>query len=178
MASLRSMDIIQGTPALRAHAMRGLLQSQGHSIQLVESTMTRCVMRGKRKGEETWQQVVWTTERAKQLGLTGKSEWLKQAQTMLVARATGEVCRLVAADALYAMPYTAEELGDDLPQSIVGVVEVPTKKTARRTPLAIAPEPELTPPADPVEEEPTGDTPPDPGLDEEWPEAAKPADAS
>jgi hypothetical protein len=179
MAALRSMDIIQGTPALRAHAMRGLLQSQGHSIQLVESTMTRCVMKGKRKGEESWQQVTWTLERAKQLGLTGKSEWQKQAQTMLVARATGEVCRLVAADALYAMPYTAEELGDDLPLSIVGLTAEAAPKKARRTPLAIAPDPELLPPDEAQPEpEPTGDTPPDPDLNEEWPETAKPADAS
>lgn len=171
MASLRSMDIIQGTPALRAHAMRGLLQSQGHSIQLVESTMTRCRMRGKRKGEEVWQESMWTIERAQKMGLTGKGEWQKQAQTMLVARATGEICRLIAADVLYAMPYTAEELGDDSPSSLIGIE--PPKRTARRTPLAVAPEPELAPETEP-EPEPTGDTPPDPDLDEAWPETATP----
>jgi hypothetical protein len=112
MASLRSMDIIQGTPALRAHAMRGLVQSRGHAVQLVESTETKCVMRGRRAGEQDWQEVVWTIERANRLGLTGKNEWKKQPQTMLVARATGEICRLVAADALYAMPYASEELYD------------------------------------------------------------------
>lgn len=173
MAALRSMDIVSGTPALRAHAMRGLLQSQGHSIQLLESTMTRCKMRGKRRGEDEWQEVVWTTERAKLLGLTGKSEWQKQAQTMLVARATGEICRLVAADALYAMPYTAEELDDDLPPSIVGVE--PVKRTIRRAPLAVAPEPEFTAPDEETPEpEPTGDTPPEPELEEEWPETVQP----
>jgi hypothetical protein len=112
MASLRSMDVIQGTPALRAHAMRGLVQSRGHSLNLVESTEARCVYRGRRKGEEEWQEVVWTIERATSLGLTGKSEWKKQPKTMLVARATGEICRLIAADALYAMPYASEELYD------------------------------------------------------------------
>jgi len=110
MASLRSMDVIQGTPALRAHAMRGLVQSKGHSVQLVESTRTVCRMRGRRRGEEEWQNVEWTIERAAELGLTGKAEWKKQPKTMLVARATGEVCRLIAADVLHAMPYAAEEL--------------------------------------------------------------------
>lgn len=110
MASLRSMDIIQGTPALRAHAMRGLIQSHGHSVQLVTSTRDLCVMRGRRRGEEDWQEVEWTIGRAAELGLTGKAEWKKQPQTMLIARATGEICRLIAADALYAMPYVAEEL--------------------------------------------------------------------
>lgn len=110
MAILRSMDVIQGTPALRAHAMRGLVQSHGHSVQLVESTPQRCVMRGRRQGEQEWQTVTWDLQRASQMGLLQKSEWKKQPQTMLVARATGEICRLIAADALFAMPYNSEEL--------------------------------------------------------------------
>lgn len=112
MATLRSMDVIHGTPALRAHAMRGLVQSRGHSVQVVESTETKCVMQGRRSGEDTWQTVTWTIERARKLGLTSKDQWTKQPQTMLVARATGEICRLIASDVLHAMPYASEELGD------------------------------------------------------------------
>lgn len=111
MAALRSMDIIYGTPALRAHAMRGLVQSHGHSVQLVEATPDRCEIRGRRRGETDWQTVVWTLDRASKMGLTGKGEWKKQQQTMLIARATGEICRLIAADVLFAMPYAAEEIG-------------------------------------------------------------------
>lgn len=110
MATLRSIDVIQGTPALRAHAMRGLLQSKGHEIELVSSTPEQCVMRGRRSGADAWQQVSWDLKRAEALQLLGKSEWKKQPQTMLVARATGEICRLVASDVLFAMPYAAEEL--------------------------------------------------------------------
>lgn len=110
MATLKSIDIIQGTPALRAHAMRAVVQKQGHDIELVESTPTRCEMRGRRKGSETWQNVEWTIERAAQLGLTSKDQWKKQPQAMLVARATGELSRLIASDALHGMPYVAEEL--------------------------------------------------------------------
>lgn len=112
MAALKAFDIIQGTPALRAHAMRGLLQSKGHKIQLVESDDKHCVMRGRRADEEDWQEVTWTIPRAALLGLVNKNEWKKQPQTMLVARATGELCRLVASDVLHAVPYTAEELRD------------------------------------------------------------------
>jgi len=117
MAALRSMDVIQGTPALRAHAMRGLVQSHGHDVELVGSpTSERVVMRGRRKGSVEWQQVVWDIPRAAKLGLIGKAEWKKQPMTMLIARATGEMCRLVASDVLYAMPYAAEELdGETLP---------------------------------------------------------------
>lgn len=110
MATLKSIDVIQGTPALRAHAMRAVVQNQGHEIELVESTDTRCVMRGRRKGSDTWQTVEWTIQRAAQMKLTEKAEWKKQPQNMLVARATGELCRLIASDALHGMPYVSEEL--------------------------------------------------------------------
>ncbi|MFE1205695.1 hypothetical protein ACFW5V_28825 [Streptomyces sp. NPDC058762] len=112
MAALKAFDIIQGTPALRAHAMRGLVQSKGHRIQLVESDDKHCVMRGRRSDDEDWQEVTWTIPRAALMGLVNKNEWKKQPQTMLVARATGEICRLIASDVLHAVPYTSEELRD------------------------------------------------------------------
>ncbi|MEE4419599.1 hypothetical protein [Streptomyces bugieae] len=110
MTSLKSIDVIQGQPALRAHAMRGLLQAKGHQIELVESDDNHCVMRGRRKGAEQWQTVVWDIPRARLLGLLSKDQWKKQPKTMLINRATGEICRLVASDALHGMPYAAEEL--------------------------------------------------------------------
>lgn len=116
MAALKSMDVIQGTPALRAHAMRGLVQSRGHEIELVKSTPDMCVMRGRRKGAEAWQEVVWNLQRAAQMGLTKKDQWTKQPQTMLIARATGEICRLIASDVLHAVPYTSEEMRDTEPR--------------------------------------------------------------
>lgn len=114
MASLKAFDIIQGTPALRAHAMRGLVMSKGHEVQLVESTRERCVYRGRRQGggDDAWQTVTWTLERVGELGLLGKNEWKKQPQTMLIARATGEICRLIASDVLHGVPYSSEELQD------------------------------------------------------------------
>ena len=110
MATLKSIDIIQGTPALRAHAMRAVVQQQGHEIELVESTDTRCVMRGRRKGSETWQTVEWTVDRARLMGLLGKDQWKKNPKGLLVARATGELSRLIASDALHGMAYVSEEL--------------------------------------------------------------------
>ncbi|MFE9850260.1 hypothetical protein ACFYPN_15820 [Streptomyces sp. NPDC005576] len=110
MATLKSIDIIQGTPALRAHAMRAVIQKQGHEIELVESTDKHCRMRGRRKHSETWQEVLWDIPRAQLLGLLGKDQWKKQPKAMLVARATGELCRLIASDALHGMAYVSEEL--------------------------------------------------------------------
>ena len=142
MTSLKSIDVIQGQPALRAHAMRGLLQAKGHEIELVESTASYCKMRGRRKGAEKWQEVEWDTDRARQLGLLGKDQWKKQPKTMLIARATGEICRLVAADALHGMPYVAEELDG----YVYGEAVQP-----KRAPLSVA---ALTSPAQPAATEP------------------------
>ncbi|MFF3928176.1 hypothetical protein [Streptomyces hirsutus] len=110
MTALKSIDVIQGQPALRAHAMRAIVQHQGHEIELIESDDTHCIMRGRRKGSDHWQTVVWDIPRARLLGLLGKDQWKKQPKTMLVARATGELCRLIASDALHGLPYAAEEV--------------------------------------------------------------------
>jgi hypothetical protein len=146
MTSLKSIDVIQGQPALRAHAMRGIVLKQGHEIELVESDDQHCVMRGRRKGAEAWQTVVWDTNRARQMGLLNKDQWKKQPKTMLIARATGEICRLIAADALHGMPYVAEELDGYVHGEVV---------QQQKAPLSVA---ALTTPAPPAAPEPQSDT--------------------
>jgi hypothetical protein len=142
MATLKSIDVIQGTPALRAHAMRAVVQKQGHEIELVESTPERCVMRGRRKGSENWQTVEWTIQRAAQMKLTEKAEWKKQPQNMLVARCTGELSRLIASDALHGMPYVSEELegtayGEVVPaKAPLSVAELTAPAQQQRDPWA------------------------------------------
>jgi len=140
MTSLKSIDVIQGQPALRAHAMRGLLQAKGHEIELLESTNSYCKMRGRRKGAEKWQEVEWDTDRARQLGLLGKDQWKKQPKTMLIARATGEICRLVAADVLHGMPYAAEELDGYTHGEVVQQKRAPLSVAALTAPTAPTPQ--------------------------------------
>ena len=112
MASLRSFDVIQGQAAARAITLRAIVQSHGHEIELVESTGTRCKMRGRRAGTSNWQEIIWTLDRAKQLGVTGKANWKNQPQAMLVARATSEIARLIASDAILGIAYSSEEVAD------------------------------------------------------------------
>lgn len=112
MAALRSFDVIQGQAAPRAITLRAIIQSRGHEIEVVESTATRCRMRGRRKGATDWQTVTWTIERARDLGVTNKANWKNQPQAMLVARATSELSRLVASDAILGIAYSSEEIAD------------------------------------------------------------------
>lgn len=112
MAAMRSFDIIQGQAAPRAITLRAVVQSHGHEMVLVESTNSRCRMRGRRKGSEDWQTVTWTIDRARDLGLIGKDNWKKQPGAMLLARATSELARLIASDAILGIGYSSEEVAD------------------------------------------------------------------
>lgn len=158
MAALRAIYVIQGTPAMYAHAMRAVVQSHGHSIWEEEASPTRVVVRGHRKGEpDKVRESVWTMERAQKAGLLTNAHYQKNPQNMLTARATGEVCRLIASDALHGIPYAVEELDDREP--IRAVVEAGPRVTAAEI-LGRPAEPEPTPVA-----APEGDT---------WPETATP----
>lgn len=167
MASLRSFDIIQGTAAPRALILRAIVQSQGHEVRVVESTETRAVVAGRRRGDDEWQRSLWTLDRAKSLGLLGKDNWKKQPGAMLVARATAEVCRWVGSDAIAGIAYASEELADDIaPAPTVEAAARPAKRTAQRRPIRAvpqAPEPSL----DESTPEPTHPHEPEPELEAE-----------
>jgi hypothetical protein len=177
MTSLKSIDVIQGQPALRAHAMRGLLQSKGHEIELVESDDTHCVMRGRRKGATDWQTVIWDIPRAQRLGLLGKDQWKKQPKTMLINRATGEICRLIASDALHGMPYAAEEL-DGYVHGEVAAPKAPLSVAAITSPASAPQQPVVGPVVDVQADadeaaDALWDTAP-PAGSSDWPEVAQP----
>jgi len=153
LSALRSIDIISGTPAMRAHALRGLVQSRGHDVWVEKQTPEEAIVCGQRKGSEHVQKSVWTLKRAERLGLTSRDNWRKQPEAMLVARATAEVCRLIASDVLLGLPYAIEELDEG---------DAPKPKTAKRKtePVvveapALPDEPTTEPVEEPAEPEPT-----------------------
>ncbi|WP_422744279.1 hypothetical protein ACN27B_08535 [Micromonospora sp. WMMD754] len=113
MASLRAFHNINGTPAPAAITLRAVVQSHGHEVRIEESDDQHAVVIGRRRGETTWQTSTWTVERAQQAGYVQKNpNWRSNPAAMLVARATAEVCRWIASDAIMGMPYTAEEIRD------------------------------------------------------------------
>lgn len=154
MASLRSIVVIQGTPALTAQALRGLVQSKGHRVWVEESTSQRAIVKGVRKGDDQVQTSTWDVQRATALGLMNKPNYKSQSQAMFVARATAEVCRLIASDAILGLAYSVEEISDDVPVVERPAVTAPTRKV-QRAPLPPEDEPPL--PEDPA----TGELPVD-----------------
>jgi len=141
MASLRAFDNIQGIPAPKAITLRAVVLSQGHEIETVESSAQRAVVRGRRHGKGEWQTSTWDIDRASLMPqYKSNPNYKTNPAAMLVARATAEVCRWIASDAIMGMPYASEEIGD-MPAS------APVQ--ARRLTLADLDEPAA------IEQEPT-----------------------
>jgi hypothetical protein len=145
MASLRSIYVIGGTPAMYAIALRAVVQSKGHQIWVDEASATRVVVCGRRKGSDRIETSEWTAERAKTAELLSNAQYKKNPRNMLTARATVEVCRLIAADAIHGIPYAVEELDGEPSFS-------PAPTATRVTAAEILGEP--TPAAEPDEPEP------------------------
>ena len=143
MASLRSFTIIRGQVAMYALAARALLLNHGHEVIVVETTSQRAIVRGRRAGEEHWQESRWDLPRARTARLyPGKENgaWQTQTQAMLVARATAEASRWVAADAMLGIPALVEEL--ETPDGLGPPAAI---EAASTEPRSIAPPPAAEP---------------------------------
>ena len=169
-AALRSIAVINNTPALSALTLRAILQNAGHDIWVLpDSNSARAIVRARRLGSEDVQQSTWTLDRAKAAGLypgTERGQWRKNPAAMLVARATAEAARYVAADAILGIPYTEEELidaieGAEVPLALVAApagngdgaepvglaAEVKKPRTTRRKTPAVPPALPAAPPS-------------------------------
>lgn len=142
MASLQHVHMIDGRPSLSALMQRALTQAHGHRIVMPESTNWTCTLRGYRLGEDEPYTVTWTMDDAKRAGLDRKTNWQRYPRAMLLARATGELCRVAFADVVGGMPYTSEELADltgepdpGAPMAMTAESEPATRATRRRTPV-------------------------------------------
>lgn len=144
MAALNAFDIIKGKAAPSALALRGIVQSYGHEIVVVESTSARAIVKGRRNGSNEWSEITWTMDRATRLGLTGKQNWKQQPTAMLLARATAEVARLIGADAILGIGYSAEELRDGVDTTAPEAAAKPSgTRTMKRPELVAVPEPKV-----------------------------------
>lgn len=145
MTSLRSVNVIKGKPALSAEAMRALVLAAGHDIRFQEMTSARCVIVGKRKGQEESTTVTFTMDDAKKMGVGGGQQYSKMPRQMLAARATAELCRLIFADTIGGLQVDVEV--DDDTEPIATVTPMSTAKRKKA-------------PAKAVEEAPAAPTPP------------------
>lgn len=146
-AALSAISVINDTPALSALALRAVLQNHGHDIWVLpESNASRAIVRARRAGSDEVQESTWTIERARALLGNAvmnneRSNWKRQPAAMLIARATAEAARWVAADAILGIPLVAEELMDQLDGDGQLAIEPPPPSAADGQPRAIEPPP-------------------------------------
>jgi hypothetical protein len=108
MQSLRMVHVIEGRPAASAELMRALVNRAGHRVDVVEARQDRVTLSGVRRDTQARATVMWTIKDAERAGLVKNPAWSKYPRSMLLARATSELCRMLFADVIGGL-YTPEE---------------------------------------------------------------------
>ena len=112
MAAIQGVSVIQGKPTASAQLVGALVRRAGHRLRIIKhdsGAVEAQIIR--RDDPEFTFRAVWTMERAKAAGLTGKGgSWQTFPVAMLTARAVTEVAREACPDVLAGVAYTEEEL--------------------------------------------------------------------
>lgn len=110
VTALQNIYVIGGKPALYARTMVAIVMSHGHQVWTEEETDGTVTVAGQRKGSDKIERVTWTSEMAARAGYTSNANYKSNPRAMLYARASGDVARRIAPDALLGMAHNVEEL--------------------------------------------------------------------
>jgi hypothetical protein len=110
VTALQNIYVIGGKPALYARTMAAIVMSHGHEIWTEEEAEGHVTVAGRRKGSQNVERVTWTSEMAAKAGYTSNANYKSNPRAMLYARASGDVARRIAPDALLGMAHNVEEL--------------------------------------------------------------------
>lgn len=117
MTSMQEIDVIDGRPSPSAALLSALVRRAGHRIRPGDLSDKKAEAIGDRLDPdghtvvESWS-FTYTLEMAERAGLTGKSNWKRYPEAMLWWRAVTVVARTMFPEAISALKYSPEELGD------------------------------------------------------------------
>lgn len=153
--SVLNINVIQGRPAPSAELTLALIRSRGHSVQVLERSDTKLVVKGTRKDNGDSDTVTWSWDRASKIlqngrPLTSKENWRNYPQQMLFARAVTELATTLFSDVALGL-MTPEELGSDMLAPQAAGERNGSAVDMEPTPVSISPEaePAMTPPPAP-----------------------------
>lgn len=150
MNAIQQIFVIGGKPALYARAMVAIVLAAGHELEPVKESDDSVTVKGRRRGSNTWVEITWTIEMARRAGYTSNKKYQTDPRSMLYARASGDVARRIAPDALLGMAYTVEEMQLE-PAEVVEVITAeafkpaPTPQADAAEQTAATPEEMITP---------------------------------
>lgn len=144
MTAVTGIHVIEGKPTASAQLIGGLVRRAGHKLRVTfdKATSTAVAQIIRSDDPEFTFESIWSLERAKAAGLTGKKVWSQYPDAMLKARAITEVARDACPEALFGVIYTAEELGQDGTVSEAGDFEpanVPASRPSLMDPDLVEP---------------------------------------
>lgn len=119
MASLRGLQVIDGSVSMTAQMMAGKILAAGHQLQWVESTDKAAEVRITRRdglGEATCRFTLADAQRAE---LLSKTNWKRYPRAMLRARALSECAGMICADVILGLE-AADEPHQESPVENVG----------------------------------------------------------
>lgn len=106
------LHIIEGKVELSARVMSALIRRSKHKIQILESTESKCVIKGQRVDTGEAHTVTFTIEMAQKAGLIkDKGGWKKTPEDMLFARAMSRLARQLFSDVI-GIGYIEGEISD------------------------------------------------------------------
>lgn len=107
--SLQDVYVINGKPSIQSKEIRELLIRGGHEIWEEEVGPARVILAGRRRGSDLVVRVEWTMEMAENAKLTSNPNYAKYPQHMLYARATTDLGKRLAPDALSGLGVVEEQ---------------------------------------------------------------------
>jgi hypothetical protein len=143
--AMQNIDVIEGTPSLKAEAMRALIKAAGHRLTVPESSAESCTVLIERNDTLGDAQVTYTIEDGRRAGLAGKDVWKKHPARMLLARATTNAATIACPEVLRGMHFLDEGGGDPIeagvPANPVEALQATTEAAAAIEAPEPAPEP-------------------------------------
>ena len=105
MASLRFVQMVEGSASLSAEYKRAAVLSAGHEFEIVEWTSTRCKVKGRRRGVRAWTEAAYSLDDARKANLMRpRGSWFTRPRRMLLARAGSDLCDAIFPDVTNGLP--------------------------------------------------------------------------